>query len=277
MSFQSLREGFVNIFQSSLQRCCPLNLQHKQKAVEIENIINGKLHNPTPEKRAAYIQRCEELRRALERPYGDFLETTLGEQLMFDKLTPSEVLIKCTEPYNITPRQRYQSIFYKVFANDNRFTNPKNYAIRLERSCYNQSIKMCTQMDAPIIRSWDSEEFVAIYSSRCGTILCNLDPTSCVCRAHGIYALDQLASGSWSPDNMGKYQSAELCPAAAIRERAEITLRSQQIINEKTSQLYRCPSCRTRNCTYREVQTRALDEPATIFCTCKNCGTEFTG
>jgi len=143
------------------------------------------------------------------------------------------------------PRQRYRAIFFRLFQADGRFVDPGNYATRLERSCYNRVIESCTT----VVRSWDSEAFVGMYSSRCGTLVCNLDPDSSVCRAHGTHALDQLAAGHWSPDEAGRYTSGQLCPAAASRERDEITLRSQQRIEEKTSQLYQCPHCRARHCT----------------------------
>ena len=34
---------------------------------------------------------------------------------------------------------------------------------------------------------------------------------------------------------------------------------------------YKCHKCKTRKCTYYELQTRSADEPMTIFVNCLNC------
>ncbi|CCW66092.1 unnamed protein product [Phytomonas sp. Hart1] len=39
-----------------------------------------------------------------------------------------------------------------------------------------------------------------------------------------------------------------------------------------TSTLFSCPSCKARDCSWTQKQTRSGDEPMTIFCTCNVCG-----
>jgi DNA-directed RNA polymerase subunit M/transcription elongation factor TFIIS len=43
------------------------------------------------------------------------------------------------------------------------------------------------------------------------------------------------------------------------------------------SDLFTCPRCASRACTFREIQTRSADESATIFVTCTNCDLRFRG
>ncbi|EAN79459.1 transcription elongation factor s-II, putative [Trypanosoma equiperdum] len=38
-----------------------------------------------------------------------------------------------------------------------------------------------------------------------------------------------------------------------------------------TSTLFPCPSCKAKNCTWTQKQTRSADEPMTIFCICNIC------
>ena len=38
---------------------------------------------------------------------------------------------------------------------------------------------------------------------------------------------------------------------------------------------YECRKCHERKCTYIEVQTRAADEPMTVFVYCVNCGNRW--
>lgn len=39
-----------------------------------------------------------------------------------------------------------------------------------------------------------------------------------------------------------------------------------------TSTLFACPSCKARDCSWTQKQTRSGDEPMTVFCTCNRCG-----
>ncbi|CCW62472.1 unnamed protein product [Phytomonas sp. EM1] len=39
-----------------------------------------------------------------------------------------------------------------------------------------------------------------------------------------------------------------------------------------TSTLFSCPSCKARDCSWTQRQTRSGDEPMTVFCTCNVCG-----
>ncbi|KAF2072476.1 hypothetical protein CYY_006208 [Polysphondylium violaceum] len=41
--------------------------------------------------------------------------------------------------------------------------------------------------------------------------------------------------------------------------------------NEATTDQFKCGKCKQRKCTYRQLQTRSADEPATTFVTCINC------
>ncbi|KAJ1913911.1 transcription elongation factor TFIIS [Tieghemiomyces parasiticus] len=35
--------------------------------------------------------------------------------------------------------------------------------------------------------------------------------------------------------------------------------------------MFRCGRCKSRKCTYYQMQTRSADEPMTTFVTCTNC------
>jgi transcription elongation factor S-II len=38
-----------------------------------------------------------------------------------------------------------------------------------------------------------------------------------------------------------------------------------------TTDLFTCKKCRSKQCTYYQLQTRSADEPMTTFVTCVNC------
>ena len=45
---------------------------------------------------------------------------------------------------------------------------------------------------------------------------------------------------------------------------------------EVSLKIFTCKYCGAKDHTYKEVQTRSIDEPKTIFCTCNQCGRTFT-
>ena len=45
--------------------------------------------------------------------------------------------------------------------------------------------------------------------------------------------------------------------------------------NSYSCSLYTCPRCKKKEHTYREIQTRALDEPKSVKCLCLVCGQKF--
>ena len=79
------------------------------------------------------------------------------------------------------------------------------------------------------------------------------------------------------PKIAAKKPVAELCPQATAVERAEIQKRAVQKVEEKVSELFRCPHCGARRSTYREVQRRGLDEPPDYLCFCQACKRRFNG
>ncbi|CAD2219968.1 transcription elongation factor S-II [Angomonas deanei] len=48
----------------------------------------------------------------------------------------------------------------------------------------------------------------------------------------------------------------------------------KEIANSKrqSSQLFQCPRCKVRDCSFYQMQTRSADEPMTTFCECNKCG-----
>ena len=60
----------------------------------------------------------------------------------------------------------------------------------------------------------------------------------------------------------------ELIDKKRIRERND---RNNEHLCASTD-MFTCNKCKSKKCTYYELQTRSADEPATIFVTCINCG-----
>jgi transcription elongation factor S-II len=44
---------------------------------------------------------------------------------------------------------------------------------------------------------------------------------------------------------------------------------------QKVSSEFTCRKCKSKDCSYYQMQTRSADEPMTTFVTCENCGNRW--
>lgn len=115
------------------------------------------------------------------------------------------------------------------------------------------------------------------YGIRCGLINRLLNPKSESCKQFGQVLLNKIKNGEIFLESIGNIPEHDLCPDASKTERNEIAIRLMQKVEVKVSDFFQCPNCKTRKCTYRMIQRRALDEAPDYSCECQNCGIRFTG
>jgi DNA-directed RNA polymerase subunit M/transcription elongation factor TFIIS len=163
---------------------------------------------------------------------------------------------------------------YEEYKNDIKLLI--DIAKRIEKSCYCATINNCRNSDDPPPRNWESSAFVEIYySARCGIILRLLSPNSTSCKEFGCLLFNKLINGEIDPNNVGFMNESEICPESQEFEKIDIKKRMEVKIEEKTSNLYQCPSCKERKCTYTTVQKRSLDEASGVSCECTVCKYKF--
>lgn len=78
------------------------------------------------------------------------------------------------------------------------------------------------------------------------------------------------------PEHICELAPEELDPETytdIIKKKELIELKKK---NNGTTDAYTCKKCKNNKCSVTERQTRAGDEPATVFITCVECGYTFT-
>lgn len=225
-----------------------------------------------------YIKQANNVRTYLLINDGYFSDDILGIKFMEEKISVEDILFFDISSINNNPRIQITKMFATLLY---QYKEDKEYALEaaktIEKSCYNAIIKNSKQSEDPPCRQWDSPIFIEIYSNRCGIIYNLLDPRSSSCRIYGPTLLQQVLNESIDLKEIGFKNEKELCPQATQKERDEIAIRSEQHIVEKESNLFKCPNCKERRVTYREVQLRALDEAPDYLCKCLNCKHRFKG
>jgi DNA-directed RNA polymerase subunit M/transcription elongation factor TFIIS len=233
----------------------------------------------------AYGTIARALGQALPAQTGPFPDDVLGVKYLRGELgAGAAVKLGQAPPPAPDQRETTRWLFVRVLlaagaAYEGERAAALEAARAIEAACFNAAVRAGRESEDPSRRSWDSPPFVSVYSSRCGLVACQLDPASQPCQRYGATLGQRLRAGEVAPEELGTLASKELCPEATAEERALLARRAAQRIEEKESNLFRCPHCGERRCTYVQIQIRSADEPPDYFCTCKNesCRRKFKG
>jgi len=134
----------------------------------------------------------------------------------------------------------------------------------LEIAIYNYAIKEANSRK--IIKKWDNPYFVQLYVDHLRSIYLNLK---------NIELLDQIKSGEIAPQALVFMTHQELNPghwSKLIEQKIKRDSNKFTTNIQASTDMFTCKKCRSKKCTYYELQTRSADEPATIFVTCLDCG-----
>ena len=131
----------------------------------------------------------------------------------------------------------------------------------LEIGIYNYTIQKCN--DLKVVKKWSNDAFVAVYLAKFKTVLFNLKTVPPLC--HLIKE---------NPEHLAFMSHQDMRPDKWADLMELKRKRDDHLISQKlaaTTDLFTCFKCRSKQCTYYQLQTRSADEPMTTFVTCVNC------
>lgn len=142
----------------------------------------------------------------------------------------------------------------------------------LEKGIYNWCIQYAK--DHYIAKTWDNPIFFNLYREKSRSVITNLDPTSYV---QNTRLLQRLQNKEFLPHDIPFMDPPSLNPEL-WREVVDLkTKRDENFMDKETPMTseFRCGRCKSRECVYREMQTRSADESSTIFVRCLNCNNSW--
>jgi DNA-directed RNA polymerase subunit M/transcription elongation factor TFIIS len=143
----------------------------------------------------------------------------------------------------------------------------------LERGIFNAAL--ADARDKGVRRHWENPDFVDIYKRIARRTVANLDPEAYVGNSRLI---QRLQEGEFPPHRVPFMCARELYPEH-WQELADEQLKRETTLLEgnqdEGSDMFTCKRCHKSKVRYWEMQTRAADEPMTIFIRCLNCGKEW--
>ena len=149
--------------------------------------------------------------------------------------------------------------------------NKSEISKKIEQGIYNYAKNYCQKKN--IVTNLENEQFKDIYMNKVRNIYSNLLSTSYV---NNPRLKDRLLSNEFKPEELAFMDYVQLFPEhwkplldeKFTREKALFDFNEGGIVTDQ----FRCGKCKSKKCTYYELQTRSADEPMTTFVTCLNCG-----
>jgi transcription elongation factor S-II len=167
----------------------------------------------------------------------------------------SETYTKITNP------EAFRENIRKKFAT---ILQDATMSINLEKGVYNYTIKEANTRK--IVKKWENPPFSQLYLDRLRSIYINLKNQE---------LLAQIKQNEITPQIIAFMTHQELNPShwRVFIDRKIKRDASKYTSNiEASTDMFTCKKCKSKRCTYYELQTRSADEPATIFVTCLDCG-----
>lgn len=137
----------------------------------------------------------------------------------------------------------------------------------LEKGIYNYSIQTADKKN--LIKKWNNELFVIIYIQKLKMILNNINNSEIFnklinkdIKAHEIAFMThiELRPDLWS----------DLIELKKIKDENKFSPKVEASTDDFT-----CHKCKSKECTFYQLQTRSADEPMTTFVTCIPCGNRW--
>lgn len=146
----------------------------------------------------------------------------------------------------------------------NEIIEDENKSINLEKGVFNYAIKEAN--NKKLIKKWDNPSFVQVYLDHLRSIYINLKNPMIV---------EKIKTDEILPQTLAFMTHQEMNPT---HWKEQLELKAKRDIAKFTNNIkastdmFTCKKCKSKKCTYYELQTRSADEPATIFVTCLDCG-----
>jgi transcription elongation factor S-II len=137
----------------------------------------------------------------------------------------------------------------------------------LEKGIYNFSINEAKERN--VVKKWDNVYFSHIYIDRLRTVLTNL---------RNPHLKDRVVSKEIKAHELAFMSHQAMMPERWQEMIDEKKIRDQNKYAPKleaSTDNFTCRKCKSKECSYYQLQTRSADEPMTTFVTCLPCGNRW--
>jgi transcription elongation factor S-II len=143
--------------------------------------------------------------------------------------------------------------------------NHKN-SINLEKGIYNSALAEADSKN--IVKKWDNNSFLTLYINKLRSVYFNLNSD----------LIRQIDEKKIRPHEIAFMSHQQLRPSRwkeliELKKLRDDNLYSPKI--EASTDNFTCYKCKSKKCTFYQLQTRSADEPMTTFVTCLDCSNRW--
>jgi transcription elongation factor S-II len=147
------------------------------------------------------------------------------------------------------------------------FSENMKHAANLEKGIYNWALKEAT--NRKVVKKWDNQFFIQIYLDHLRSIFVNLRNDKLIQMVtNGEIKAHELAFMTHHEMKPEKWD--EMIKAKSIRDKSKFETKL-----EASTDTFTCRKCRSKKCSYVQLQTRSADEAMTVYVTCCECGNRW--
>lgn len=136
----------------------------------------------------------------------------------------------------------------------------------MEKAIYNYTIK--ESKNKRVMRKWDNPQFVQLYIDRVRSVYLNMSDD----------VIKQIKNNTLSPQAFVFMTHIEMKPKKwekLIEEKIQRDKHKYETNIEAATDTFTCKKCKSKKCTYYQMQTRSADEPMTTYVSCIDCGNRW--
>ena len=138
----------------------------------------------------------------------------------------------------------------------------------MEKSIYNYCVRDAGARN--IVKKWDNPFFVQLYLDKLRSIYINIKQSS--------EFKDKLLTKQIKAHEVGNLTHQDMAPLKWQRLIEDKKIRDENKYTPKleaSTDNFTCRKCKSKKCSYYQLQTRSADEPMTTFVTCIECGSRW--
>jgi transcription elongation factor S-II len=148
-----------------------------------------------------------------------------------------------------------------------KIINNKKISENLEKGIYNYTIEISNKKN--IVKKWNNQEFVIIYIEKLKSIIFNLNNKDILTKLQKktikAHELAFMTHQELRPDIWDK-----LIELKKIKDENKFCPKLEASTDDFT-----CHKCKSKKCSYYQLQTRSADEPMTTYVTCLECSNRW--
>lgn len=142
--------------------------------------------------------------------------------------------------------------------------NVDNVSLNIEKGIYNRAIEISSELN--VVKKWNNEFFVRIYIDKYKSVYFNLNNDD---------VIQYIRDNPLNVHHIAFMSHQELKPEHWHNLIEKKKLKEKDLYEPTilaSTDDFTCRKCKSKECTYYQLQTRSADEPMTTYVTCISCG-----